>query len=60
VLGALAAPVVQRRLSFGQAIGGQIGCSAAAILLLAVATTPLLVLSALVVWNLIGPVYDTV
>jgi predicted MFS family arabinose efflux permease len=60
VLGALAAPFVQRRLSFGQAIIGQIGVSAAAILLLSVATTPLLVLSALVLWNLVGPLYDTV
>ena len=60
VLGALAAPFVQRRLSFGQAIVGQIGCSAAAILLLSVATTTLLVMSALVLWNLVGPLYDTV
>jgi MFS family permease len=59
-LGALAAPFVQRRLSFGQAIVGQIWCSAAAILLLSVATIPLLVLSALVLWNLVGPLYDTV
>lgn len=60
VLGALAAPFVQRRLSFGRAIVGQIWCSAAAILLLSIATTPLLVLSALVLWNLVGPLYDTV
>jgi len=60
VLGALGAPFVQRRFSFGQAIVGQIACSAAAILLLSVATTPLLVLSALVLWNLVGPLYDTV
>lgn len=60
VVGALVAPVVQRRLSFGRAIVGQIGCSAAAILLLSVATTPLLVLSALVLLNLVGPLYDTV
>ena len=60
VLGALAAPFVQRRLSFGRAIVGQIGCSAAAILLLAVATTPLVVLAALILWNLVGPLYDTV
>ncbi len=60
VLGALAAPFVQRRLSFGQAIVGQIWCTAAAILLLSVATTPLLVLSALFLVNLVGPLYDTV
>ena len=60
VVGAIAAPFVQQRVSFGQAIVGQIGCSAVAILLLAVATTPLLVLSALVLWNLVGPLYDTV
>lgn len=60
VLGAIAAPLVQRRLSFGRAIVGQIWCSAAAILLLSVATTPLLVLSALALLNLVGPLYDTV
>ncbi len=60
VVGALIAPFVQRRLSFGRAIVGQITCSAAAILLLAVASTPLLVLAALVLWNLVGPLYDTV
>ena len=49
-----------RRLSFGQAIVGQIGVSAAAILLLLVATTPLLVLSALVLWNLVGPLYERI
>ena len=60
LLGALAAPFVQRRLSFGQAIVGRIWCSSAAILLLSIASTPLLVLLALVLWNLVGPLYDTV
>lgn len=60
VVGALGAPLLQRRLSFGRAIVGQIACSAAAILLLSVARTPLLVLSAIVLWNLFGPLYDTV
>jgi MFS family permease len=60
VLGALIAPFVQRRLSFGRAIVGQIACTAAAILFLAVATTPLLVLTALVLLNLVSPLYDTV
>ncbi len=60
VLGALAAPFVQRRLSFGQAIVGQIWCTAATVLLLSIATTPIMVASALFLMNLVGPLYDTV
>jgi predicted MFS family arabinose efflux permease len=60
MIGALAAPFVQRRFSFGQAIVGQIWCTAAGVLLLSVATTPLLVLAALFLVNLVGPLYDTV
>lgn len=60
VLGALAAPFVQRRFSFGRAIVGQISVTAAAILLLALATTPLLVTATLVLVELVGPLYDTV
>lgn len=60
VIGALAAPFVQRRLSFGRAIVGQILVTATAILLLVLATTPLRVTAALVLVELVGPLYDTV
>ena len=60
VLGALLAPSVQRRLSFGRAIIGICWCFAATFFFFSVAVAPLLLMAALAFRSLINPSYDTV
>lgn len=60
VLGAILAPIVQRRLSFGRAIIGLNWALVVPLLLFAVATSPLALALILGFISLIGPSYDTV
>ena len=60
LIGALLAPRVQRRLSFGQAIIGLCWCSVAIFAAFAMANSLALVAGILVVYFLISPTYDTV
>ena len=60
VLGALLAPTVQRRFSFGKAIIGNIWLSGLALSLFSVAVSPVLLIATLGLMSLIGPSYDTV
>jgi MFS family permease len=60
VLGALIAPTVQRRFSFGKAIIGNIWLSGLALSLFSVAVSPILLIATLGLMSLIGPSYDTV
>ena len=60
VLGALVAPLIQRRFSFGRAIVGLVWGLAVVLFLLTVAVSPLLIGAILALQALIGPSYDTV
>lgn len=60
VLGALIAPAIQRRFSFGRAIIGICWCFAATVLLFSVAVSPPVIAAVLVGVSLISPSYDTV
>ncbi len=60
VLGALLAPRVQRRLTFGQAIIGLSWCFTATLLMFSVAVSPVLIMAVLATLSLVGPSYDTV
>ncbi len=60
VLGALLAPRVQRRLTFGQAIIGLSWCFTATLLMFSVAVSPALIMVVLATLSLVGPSYDTV
>lgn len=60
VLGALIAPAVQRRLSFGRAIVGLNWAFGVTLLLFAVAVSPALLILALALTSFVGPSYDTV
>ncbi len=60
VLGALIAPTVQRRFSFGRAIVGLIWAFGLTLSLFSVAVSPVLLIVALGLSSFIGPSYDTV
>ncbi len=60
LVGALLAPRIQRRLSFGQAIIGLCWCTAAIYAAFAAANSLPIVAVILMVYFLIGPTYDTV
>jgi MFS family permease len=60
VLGALLAPIVQRRLSFGRAIIFLVWGTVALWFLFALAVSPYLVMMVLFAQGLMGPSYDTV
>jgi len=60
VLGALIAPAVQRRFSFGRAIVGLIWAFGLILSLFSVAVSPVLLIVALGLSSFIGPSYDTV
>jgi MFS family permease len=60
VIGALVAPAIQRRLSFGQAIVTLNWVFAAILLLYSIAVSPFLIMLILFLESLIGPSYDTV
>jgi predicted MFS family arabinose efflux permease len=60
VVGALVAPFLQRRLSFGQAVIGICWCYTLLWILLPAATAPLLLMIVVGLVALISPTYDTV
>jgi predicted MFS family arabinose efflux permease len=60
ILGAVMAPLLQRRLSFGQVITGACWCYALVWCLLPAATTPLLLMLLVGLGAFISPTYDTV
>jgi predicted MFS family arabinose efflux permease len=60
IVGALAAPLIQRRLSFGQAVIGICWCYTLLWLLLPAATAPVLLMIVVGLVALISPTYDTV
>jgi MFS family permease len=60
ILGSAVAPLVQRRLSFGQAIISACWCYAIVWCLLSTATTPILLMILVGLVSFISPMYDTV
>lgn len=60
ILGSAVAPLVQRRLSFGQAIIGACWCYAIVWCVLPTATTPILLMILVGLVSFISPMYDTV
>ncbi len=60
ILGALIAPRIQRRFSFGQAIIGFVWCFTLLSALLSVAVMPALLMLFMALFGLVAPTYDTV